>query len=137
MPSLHDDLTMPEEAIDLIAQRVIDALRDDLQAVAAELAAPAQPSEQHLTVGQVAQRLGVARSTVYSHWRQWGGYKLGPGPKAPIRFDSRALPIVRQDRHQTPPQDAQRAPSRRRRRRPRRNLLADAPRLVEPTDEIG
>jgi len=131
----HDVAVANDQTIELIANRVIEALRDDLKAIAAELTTPTSPGEQ-LTVGQVARRLGVARSTVYAHWREWGGYKLGTGRKAPIRFDSSALPI---ERPKTPPKEAPEPgsaarPSRRRRRRSRRDLLQDAPRLVVPLD---
>jgi hypothetical protein len=143
MPCSEDDLSehgrsaVDEQTIDLIAQRVISALRDDLEAIAAELSAPANANNQ-LTVDQVAQRLGVARSTVYARWRDWGGYKLGASAKAPIRFDSDALPIVR------PPLAPAQAvgvapapgrPSRRRQRRP--DLLVDAPRLRQQLDGIA
>ena len=47
-----------DQTIELIAKRVIEALRDDLEAIAAELTTPTSPGEQ-LTVGQVARRLGV------------------------------------------------------------------------------
>jgi hypothetical protein len=47
-----------------------------------------------LTVGEVAERFGVARSTVYEHWEDWGGFKLGKSETAPIRFDSGALPAA-------------------------------------------
>ena len=115
-----------EQTIDLIADRVIAALREDLETIVAELSASNNASDQ-MTVGQVAHRLGVARSTVYAHWREWGGYKLGPGDKAPIRFDSTALPIVR------PSQTAKGTPTvvtslkRTHNRSRRRDLLVAAP----------
>jgi transposase-like protein len=118
--------------VDQIAERVVEALRDELHTIASELLA-ARAGEQ-LTVDAVAQRLGVARSTVYSHWREWGGYKLGPGAKASIRFDEDSLPVG-QDAHRakTPAQPtATRAAGRQ--RRPRRKLLGDAPRLIRPLD---
>ena len=131
---------MNEQTIELIAERVVAALRDDLEAIAAELSAPSNPSEQ-LTVDQVARRLGVARSTVYVHWREWGGYKLGSGEKAPIRFDSAALPIVGPSPNPSPtprPPVAVKATSRRAgEKRRRRDLLVDAPRLIQPLDGIG
>lgn len=127
---------MNEQTIELIAQRVIAALREDLETIAAELSTATTGGEQ-LTVGQVARRLGVARSTVYGHWREWGGYKLGPGEKAPIRFDSSALPIAG-------PRTTSRAPSRvvpslqpRRRKRRQRDLLADAPRITHTADQMA
>jgi transposase-like protein len=131
-----DRPAMNEQTVELIAERVIEALRDDLEAIAAELSA--LRTDGQLTVEQVARQLGVARSTVYAHWREWGGYKLGDGPKAPIRFDTTSLPIVKPDRapQQTPQVD--RTPARRPdRRRRRRDLLGDAPRLVRPLDGLA
>jgi transposase-like protein len=135
-----DEGVMSEQTIELIAQRVIAAIRDDLDAMAAELSTSSRASEQ-LTVGQVARRLGVARSTVYTHWREWGGYKLGVGDKAPIRFDSTALPVASSrstsrasaDQIASQPVDGERttAPRRSRSRRRRRDLITDTPRLVQ------
>lgn len=124
-----------ERTIELIAERVVAALREHLETIAAELSPPAQPNEQ-LTVGQVARRLGVARSTVYAHWREWGGYKLGPGGKAPIRFDSGALPIARPKSEPRPPLVVEPVSRPARRKRRRRDLLVDAPRLARPLDGI-
>lgn len=133
----RDGGAVNDDTVELIVERVIEALRCDLAAIAAELAKSPEANDQ-LTVGQLARRLGVGRSTVYAHWREWGGYKLGPGDKAPIRFDSSALP--------TPPRAApaphaieskRPASSPRRRRRPRRDLLVDAPRFAHPLDEVA
>lgn len=125
---------MNEQTIELIAERVIEALRDDLEAIAAELSAPTTQNKQ-LTVEQVAGRLGVARSTVYAHWRQWGGYKLGKGPKARIRFDSGALPFTKPVRLRPPSQALDPVPKSVRRRRRRRDLLVGAPRLAQSLDQ--
>jgi hypothetical protein len=123
--------------IDLIAERVRVALRGDLEALAAELLGAATPGDQ-LTVDQVARRLGVARSTVYAHWREWGGYKLGTGAKAPIRFDSSSLPIVKPEATPEPMPDINAIPRRKPLKRPRRrDLLVDAPRLVRPLDGVA
>jgi hypothetical protein len=119
-----------EQTIELIAQRVISAIREDLDAIAHGLSAPA-PTEQ-LTVGQVARKLGVARSTVYAHWREWGGYKLGAGAKAPIRFDHDVLPTVGSRTQSKPPLRAKVTPRHAAKKRHRRDLLGDAPRLVPP-----
>jgi hypothetical protein len=127
--------SVDEHTIDVIADRVIAALRDDLQAIVAGLQTLNEPTEQ-LTVGQVACRLGVARSTVYAHWREWGGYKLGKGDKAPIRFDDAALPIVRSNPTPRPPRAVEPAPRRARKKRRRRDLLVDAPRLAQLLDEL-
>jgi hypothetical protein len=127
--------SVDERMIDVIADRVIAALRDDLEAIAAELKTSSEPTEP-LTVGQVARRLGVARSTVYAHWREWGGYKLGKGDKAPIRFDNAALPIVRSNPTPRPALAVMPPPRRARKKRRRRDLLVDAPRLAQTLDRI-
>jgi hypothetical protein len=124
-----------DQTIELISQRVIAAVRKDLEILLAEVSGPA--ANEQLTVGQVAQRLGVARSTVYAHWRDWGGYKLGPGTKAPIRFDIRALPTVTERAHAGRVPEVGPPRPRRRPRRRGRDLLADAPRLVQPLDGPG
>jgi len=142
MLMLGDNRDVNEQAIQLIAERVTAALREDLEAIAVELSAPSKSSEQ-LTVSQVARRLGVAPSTVYAHWREWGGYKLGAGDKAPIRFDSNALPIATAPRAPRAPR-APKAPltvksgsKRQDKQRRRRDLLVDAPKLVRPFDSIA
>jgi transposase-like protein len=130
----NDPATIDATSIEVIAERVIAALRDDLDALAVELVGAASSDDQ-LTVEQVARRLGVARSTVYAHWREWGGYKLGAGQKARIRFDSSALPIVKP----TPvphPRVAVDASPKRARRRQRRGLLVAAPRLPQTLDGV-
>jgi transposase-like protein len=130
----HQGSEMSEQAIERIAARVIAALRDYLEAITAELSIPEKTDEQ-LTVAQVAQRLGVARSTVYAHWREWGGYKLGQGDKARIRFDRTALPIVKPAPVRRLPIDATPQPRRRRKKPHRLDLLKDAPRLVASPDQ--
>lgn len=82
-----------EHTIELIAARVTESLRATLEAVVAELASTNGP-QRPLTVEEVADRFGVARSTVYAHWREWGGYKLGEGDRAPIRFEESSLRVA-------------------------------------------
>jgi transposase-like protein len=77
--------------IELIATRVAQALREELEAIAAALT-NTNGTRTPLTVDDVAKRFGVARSTVYAHWREWGGYKLGDSDKAAIRFSPQSLP---------------------------------------------
>jgi len=96
LPREDHHVQADERRVELIAARVTAALRDELETVLAALAAPAT-SAQTLTVKQLAARLGVARSTVYAHWREWGGYKLGNGQKprsasTPTSSVSRATP---------------------------------------------
>src|SRR5579872_365790 len=86
-PFLHP---ADERLIELIAERVAAMLRRELEVIA-EAVSEATP-HRPLTVEEVAERFGIARSTVYAHWREWGGYKLGDGEKAAIRFDPSELP---------------------------------------------
>jgi transposase-like protein len=111
--------------IELIAERVTAALREELAAMTAELMR-ARAGDRPLTVGEVAERFGVARSTVYAHWREWGGYKLGEGQKATIRFQAAFLP-----EHPSNGKPSPEAPKRRAHQRGRA-VLRGEPRL--PTD---
>ena len=120
-----------DETISLITERVVAALRDELEAIAIGLLA--DNGSQPLTVGEVAERFGVARSTVYAHWREWGGYKLGNGAKAPIRFEGPALPAATPTTQSTDEKPGQHQPRRRR----RRELLSDAPRFEQPVEDLG
>ncbi|MGH2868010.1 MAG: hypothetical protein ACRDNK_10640 [Solirubrobacteraceae bacterium] len=124
-----------EQIMELIAARVTTALREDLETILAELGQPVTPAPT-LTVEQVARHFGVSRSTVYAHWREWGGYKLSNGDKAPIRFDGRNLPAASETSRSHPARlpDIQSPPRRKRRRR--RDLLSDTPRLTPPLDGL-
>ncbi len=121
--------------MEVIAARVTEAIREDIEALLAALTQRNHPTTtQSLTVQQLAAQLGVARSTVYAHWREWGGYKLGTGPKAPIRFNAHALPAACDGAAGSPaprPRPSHRTP---RRRRTRRELVEDAPRLAQLQD---
>jgi transposase-like protein len=97
----HAQAGVDERTVELIAARVTAALREDIEALAASFTRR-ERSTGSLTVEQLAARLGVARSTVYAHWREWGGYKLGSSPKAPIRFSADALPSARDDAAASP-----------------------------------
>lgn len=122
-----------DQTIELIAARIADAVRDNLDAFAGGVLTPLAEDGQ-LTVEQVARRLGVARSTVYAHWREWGGYKLGSSPKAPIRFDGQAL--VRGTPATPARADAGGSQSPPTRRCRRHDLLGDAPRFAHPLDDV-
>ena len=120
-----------DKTIALITERVVAALRYEIEAIAMSLLA--DDGSQPLTVGEVAERFGVARSTVYAHWREWGGYKLGGSAKAPIRFERPGLPAgipSPQSRDQEPDQ---RTTLRLRRRAQR----SDAPRFDKPVEDVG
>jgi hypothetical protein len=122
-----------EQTANLIATQVAAALKDEMRTL---LAASAHGElATGMTVDQVAARLGVARSTVYAHWREWGGYKLGRGDKAPIRFDADRLPTPTNG---TAPDVSASHRSASRPKRPRRQtLIRDAPRFTEPIDEVA
>jgi hypothetical protein len=129
------DRVVDEHVAELIA--AIDALRDDLEAIAAQRMT-ASGAAQLLTVDQVARQLGVSRSTVYAHWREWGGYKLGAGDKAPIRFASATLPIAKQGPAPSVGNALARpGPSRADRKRQRRHLVRSSPRLAQPFPPIA
>ncbi len=121
-----------ERTAELIVARVTAALREDIEALLTTFTRR-ETSNGSLTVEQLAARLGVARSTVYAHWQEWGGYKLGTGPKAPIRFSAGRSPATR---HGAAPSPAQAPPSSNmpRRRRGRRELIKDAPRVIHPQE---
>lgn len=131
----NEHVQIDERTVELIAAQVIAALREDLETILAEFAQPAALAER-LTVEQVADRLGVARSTVYAHWREWGGYKLGPGDKAPIRFDGNNLPAAHETSRSDVLQRLDIPSTSRRKRRRRRDLVSDSPRLAQPLDGL-
>jgi transposase-like protein len=132
--SVH--MTDPGLHLDSLVEQLASGILDRLDAVASEPHAHRTPMP-HLSVGQVAERLGVARSTVYAHWREWGGYKLGDGAKAPIRFDATALPGAQRDREEREPSAKPVAPPTKPRRRRRRALLTDTPRFIEPVERTA
>jgi transposase-like protein len=131
VPAGSSNLVLDQETMDTLVERVAGELRERLEMMVEELLTPMRDAEP-LTVADVAERLGVARSTVYAHWREWGGFKLSEGEKAPIRFAVEQLPASTGDRRR-PERYASEALPRPRRRRRRRDLIADAPRLDTST----
>lgn len=106
------------EAIEQIAQRVVELLRDG----------NAEPKDAESTprlvnAAQLARRLGVTRAWVYEHAAELGAVALGDGPKARLRFDPAIAEAVLQARRRggtpEPPAPAPqgRGPGRPRRRR--------------------
>jgi hypothetical protein len=55
--------------------------------IATKLAAARSVKPPMLTVEDVSNRFGVSRAWVYENARRLGGVRLGPGERAPIRFD--------------------------------------------------
>jgi transposase-like protein len=127
----HPQAGVDEQTAELIAARVTAILREDIEALLATFIRR-ESSNGNLTVEQLAAQLGVARSTVYAHWREWGGYKLGSGPKAPIRFNPDTMPNARRGAAGVAPPQQQLA---RRSRRRRAELIPDTPRLAR-SDEL-
>jgi hypothetical protein len=123
--------TIDERAIELIAARVANALKEELAEIARGFGTR-NGEESALTVNDVATRFCVSRSTVYAHWREWGGYRLGEGATAPIRFEGSRLPASHDTNQPTPPLP----PKRPRRARRRRDLISDAPRLEQSTEVL-
>lgn len=125
--------SIDEDAIELIARRVANVLKDELAEIAAGLG-ERSVAESALTVADVAERFSVSRSTVYAHWREWGGYKLGAGDKSAIRFRPNGLP-TRQSEASQPVRTGNGRPGRSRRGRQARVVLRGDPRL--PTEFGG
>ncbi|MGH3642598.1 MAG: hypothetical protein ACRDUX_26630 [Mycobacterium sp.] len=93
---------------------------DDIEAIAQEVAARLAGRGLGLvTVDQLAAELKVERSWVYTRWRELGGFKLGTGRNAPIRFDLAAVWARLQQAAQPATQPAPR------RTRPRRSTPDD------------
>jgi hypothetical protein len=69
------DLT--PQAVEQVAIRVAQLL--------AERGAQAEP--ELIGAGELARKLKVERPWVYRHWRELGGFRLGEGPRAPLRFE--------------------------------------------------
>jgi hypothetical protein len=44
-----------------------------------------------LTAAEVAKQYGLSRGWVYKHARELGGQRMGPGPKARLRFRAREV----------------------------------------------
>jgi hypothetical protein len=66
--------------VEEIAQRVADLLRTDLGI-----------ASRFLTPTQVAERFAVSRKWVYDHAEELGATRLGPGPRARLRFDAQIV----------------------------------------------
>jgi hypothetical protein len=66
--------------VEAIAQRVAELLRTDLGL-----------TPRFLTPSQVAERFAVSRKWVYDHADELGATRLGHGPRARPRFDSKIV----------------------------------------------
>ncbi|MDO8183978.1 hypothetical protein Q5424_08215 [Conexibacter sp. JD483] len=66
---MHEEVALSDEFVDAVARRVLEL------------------SRRKLTVRDVAQLYGVHPTWVYAHADRLGAIRLGPGPKAALRFD--------------------------------------------------
>jgi hypothetical protein len=78
------------EFVDAVARRVVELL-DTRAAVNGAPRPNTADDAPCLTVAEVAARYRVSRSWVYAHQRQLGAYRMGPGPRARLRFDPDAV----------------------------------------------
>ena len=137
MASISDRPPLDRDVLDAIAERLSERVLARLETADARHS-DHSAFDPRLSVAQVAELLGVARSTVYAHWREWGGFKLGNGAKAPIRFSATALPggenlgLVRDTSKRSPSGEQSVRSATRRSSKRRRDLVTDAPRFGNP-----
>jgi hypothetical protein len=74
--------------VDAIARRVVELLEGG---DVSRTDTGAEADDSCLTVSQAARRYGVSRSWVYAHQRELGALRLGEGPRARLRFDTRVV----------------------------------------------
>lgn len=78
------------EFVDAVAQRVVELL--EVRSPGPAAGGPGGgTSSRSLTVAQVAARYGVSCSWVYAHQCELGAMRLGAGPRARLRFDSKVV----------------------------------------------
>jgi hypothetical protein len=76
----NQGLLLSPVIVEAIAQRVAELLRTDLGL-----------TPRFLTPSQVAERFAVSRKWVYDHADELGATRLGHGPRARLRFDSKIV----------------------------------------------
>ena len=106
------ELRPDADLIEAIARRVAELLHEEPR--------PDRQSADLIDAAEVARRLGMDRSWVYSHAAELGAVRLGTGPNARLRFDperaTRALnPVGDPPPRTEPPRRAVRSRPRRRR----------------------
>jgi hypothetical protein len=94
------------EAVGMTAEDYVSLTDEQLDRladlVAVRVAAVKPPAEPMLTVENVCAMFQVSRAWVYENAGRLGGFKLGPGERAPLRFDparvrSAFMPLARRD----------------------------------------
>jgi hypothetical protein len=97
----NDDVLVPEptgtaavtEFAEVVAARVVELLEQRDRRRATGL----------VTAAEVAERLGVRKSWVYTNQQRLGAIRLGDGPKARLRFDlEQATRAINRERRQGP-----------------------------------
>jgi hypothetical protein len=108
-------IRLDPQTVEAIARRVVGLLREQ-ERRAGEL----------IDAAELARRLGVERSWVYTHAIELGAVKLGGGPRPRLRFDPKDA--IERIRERALGRDTQ-APATRRRRPPQASAFED-PRLL-------
>lgn len=68
-------MALSDAEIEAVATRVVELLRS------------APTSRELVDANEIARRFGVSRAFVYDHADDLGAVRLGPGPRARLRFD--------------------------------------------------
>lgn len=76
----ESSLTLSEQQLDHLAELL-----------AIKLAAARPPARPMLTVEDICATFQVSRAWVYENAARLGGVKLGPGQRAPLRFDAKRV----------------------------------------------
>jgi hypothetical protein len=106
------------QTVDAIARRVIELLQGKA----------ATASEELVDAAELARRLGVDRSWVYTHAIELRAVKLGQGPRPRLRFDPRLA--AERIRKSAPGQDTKKARPTQRRRAPHSPRETGGPSLL-------
>jgi len=83
---------LPAEAVDAIARRVVELLREE----------PAMTTRRLVDASTLATILGVDRAWVYENAADLGAYRIGTGDRPRLRFDVDRALAASQDEHQAP-----------------------------------
>src|SRR5687767_4454899 len=95
-------IKLDQETVEAIARQVMQLLRDE------------RAASELVDAAELAQRLGVDRSWVYTHAIELGAVKLGAGARPRLRFDPKVA--VERIHKWAGGQDTAEPPRRRRRR---------------------
>lgn len=106
---------MPPDAIEQIAQRVVQLLHHERETINND---PTKPAEL-IDAGQLARRFGLTRTWVYENAGRLGAIEISDGPRPRLRFDPQVAAQALQPRQRVtepiPAADMPRPTPRRRR----------------------